>query len=41
LAQWGRLNFVTTLHITLYLMGGDRMAISLPLEVKTTYEAKF
>lgn len=40
-ADGGKLNFVTTLQITLYLMGGDRMAISLPLEVKTTYEAKF
>lgn len=36
-----KLNFITTMDVTLYLMGGDHLSMTIPLEVKTTYEAKF
>lgn len=37
----GALHFNTTMELTIYLLGGDHLSITVPLEVKTTYEAKF
>ncbi len=35
------LNFHTTLDLTIYLLGGENLAVTRRLEVTTTYEAKF
>lgn len=35
------LNFRTTLDLTIYLLGGENLAVTRRLEVTTTYEAKF
>lgn len=37
----GVLHFVSTMDLTISLLGGDDLTITIPLEVKTTYEAKF
>ncbi len=35
------LHFRTTLDLTIYLLGGENLAVTRRLEVATTYEAKF
>lgn len=40
-ADGGALHFKTTMDLTVYLLGGDHLAITRTLEVLTTYEAKF
>lgn len=37
----GVLHFVTTMDLTISLLGGDSLTVTRPLEVRTTYEAKF
>ena len=37
----GALNFITTMDLTISLLGGNSLTITRPLEVRTTYEAKF
>lgn len=37
----GNLHFVTNMDITIFLLGGENLAIDAHMEVKSTYEAKF
>lgn len=40
-ADGNDLHFVTTMDLTISLMGGDTLTVTRHLEVRTTYEAKF
>lgn len=40
-ADGGNLHFITSLDLTIYLLGGDVLPVTRHLEVESTYEAKF
>lgn len=40
-ADGDKLHFRTTMDLTIYLVGGSALSITVPLEVTTTYESKF
>lgn len=40
-ADGDKLRFTTTMDLTIYLMGGNALAIEIPLEVTTTYDPRF